>query len=840
MALEEYKRKRDFKITAEPPGKVKKSGKKLSFVIQKHDATRLHYDFRLEFGGVLWSWAVTRGPSFNPKDKRLAVRTEDHPLAYGEFEGIIPEGEYGGGTVMLWDQGEWIPEVDAAEGIKKGSLKFTLKGKRLQGKWALVRMHTPDKRENWLLIKEKDDYANTRKKAETFLDEWAYSVTSGRKMEEIAEAKEVWSSKKGKKEISKVKAKSKTGAADVKKLIKKYPAVQLATLVDQPPQGKNWIHEVKFDGYRLLGFVSGGHVVLKTRNGLDWTEKFPAIAESLSRIEATDAVIDMEAVITDEKGRTSFQSLQRAFREDETGRIIAYAFDLLHFDGKDLTGLGLLERKEKLATLLKKSKNTSAVLYSEHISGDGEKMLENSCQMDLEGIISKDAGSKYSTGRQRNWVKSKCTKRQEFIITGMMAARSGGRDLGALYLGYYKGKKLAYAGKVGTGFTMKSAEDIANKLKKIKSSKSVFTREEMEDLPAQEYKKIFWVKPHLLCEIEFTEWTDSEHIRHPSFQGLREDKGAKKVIHEEPEKIDKIVPKGNATKKKHDSGKLVLEGVEITHPERVIDEASGVTKGDLARYYAAIAPYMLKSIAGRPLSLLRCPAGLKDQCFFQRNPGKGLGDHVETFHFRYKGKKYEYLYINDAKGLMEIVQMGSIEIHPWGADIKDIDHPDWMVFDLDPDTSVPFEAVKLAALDLRARLKKFKLESFLKTTGGKGLHVVVPLSGKNDWEEVKTFAENLADQMVEDTPDAYVATMTKSKRTGKIFIDFFRNDYTATSVADYGVRAREGAPVALPVEWSELKKLKAASQFSMDDVLKRIKKNKPDMARYKKKQSLPK
>ncbi|PZP53493.1 MAG: ATP-dependent DNA ligase, partial [Micavibrio aeruginosavorus] len=558
MALDEYKRKRDFKKTAEPaPGRRKKSGKKLSFVIQKHDATRLHYDFRLEWKGVLLSWAVTRGPSLNPKDKRLAVRTEDHPIAYGDFEGIIPEGEYGGGTVMLWDQGEWLPENDISEGLKKGSLKFTLKGARLQGKWALVRMHTPDKRENWLLIKEKDEYANIRKKAETFLDEWSFSVASGRKMEGIAKSQNTWSSKKGKKETASTKAKSKTGAADVKKLAKKFSGVQLATLVDKPPQGKNWIHEIKFDGYRLLGLVSGGHVILKTRNGLDWTEKFPAIAQSLSQINAKDAVIDMEAVITDEKGRTSFQGLQNALREKENERIVAYAFDLLYIDGKDMTGLGLLERKEKLGSLLKKSKNAASILYSDHIAQDGEKMLANSCKMDLEGIISKDANSKYSTGRQKNWLKSKCTKRQEFIIIGMMAARSGGRDLGALYLGYYKGRKLSYAGKVGTGFTMKSAEDLAKKLKKMKSEKSIFIRNEMEDVPVQEYKSIHWVKPELLCEIEFTEWTDSEHIRHPSFQGLREDKSAKAVKHETPEKIKPV-----------SSGKLILEGVEITHPER--------------------------------------------------------------------------------------------------------------------------------------------------------------------------------------------------------------------------------------------------------------------------------
>ncbi|HEY8963534.1 MAG TPA: DNA ligase D [Alphaproteobacteria bacterium] len=815
MGLKEYQKKRDFKKTPEPGPKVGRARKtNLSYLIQKHDATRLHYDFRLEMDGVLLSWAVTKGPSLNPSDKRLAVRTEDHPLSYGSFEGIIPKGQYGGGTVMLWDQGTWEPKGDPHAGLKKGHLSFTLKGKRLHGAWGLIRMHTPDKRENWLLVKEKDAESLTGKKAEKFLEEEAFSITTGRSMDEIADQKtKTWSSKKSDKVLD--------------KLVEQYPDVQLATLVDHPPKGKDWVHEIKFDGYRLLGFVSNGAVRLRTRNGNDWTDKFTNIAEALSKLDVKDAVFDMEAVVMDENGKTSFQGLKNTLGGDTDKPIIACIFDLLHLNGKPLADQSLLDRKEPLQKILSKAKNPS-LQYSDHVAGNGDTMIAKSCQLGLEGIISKLAEAPYSAGRQKFWLKSKCNKRQEFVILGYSDPKKGQRAMGALYLGYYKGNRMQYAGKVGTGFTMRTAADIVRDLKKIEIKKPNFSRDQAAILGAGEYARIHWVKPEVLCEVTFTEWTDDGHLRHPSFEGLRTDKKPIEVKEEKPIKVasaekaaeDKIAIKP----KKAKSGDLVLEGITITHPERVISETGHITKGELAEYYAKAAPYMLESMGGHPISLLRCPDGVGEgkECFYQRNPGRGLGPDVKPFHFKHKDKNYEYLYVENPKGIIEIIQMGAIEIHPWGAKTKNIDYPDRMIFDLDPDPSVPFEAVKLAALDLRKRLKKVGLEANLKCTGGKGLHVTVPLAEKDTWDEVKRFAEKMADQMVADVPEAYIATMSKSKREGKIFIDFFRNDYTATAIVDYGVRAREGAPVAMPLNWSELKKLKSPSQFSIKDALKRL------------------
>jgi bifunctional non-homologous end joining protein LigD len=805
MALEEYRRKRDFDKTPEPqPGRIKARGGELSYLIQKHDATRLHYDFRLEWNGALLSWAVTKGPSLNPADKRLAVRTEDHPLSYGTFEGTIPKGQYGGGTVMLWDEGTWEPKGDANAGLRKGHLSFTLHGERLKGDWDLVRMHGDGKRENWLLIKAKD--TESRGDGHAFLDDLAYSVKSGRPMDAIASGKKPAAAKK------------KTLSA----LLKQYPAVQLATLVDAPPEGEQWVHEIKLDGYRLLGFVAGGEVSLRTRNGLDWTSKFPSVASALERLKATDAVVDLEAVVLDEDGKSGFQALQAALGEGgRRERIVGYAFDLLHLDGRDLTGLKLTERKEKLATLLQKSKPGASLNLSDHVTGDGAEILAKACKLGLEGIVSKRADAPYTAGREKNWLKTKCQQRQEFIVLGYSDARSGGRALGALYLGYHRSGALTFAGKVGTGFTMQSARLLAARLKPLAVRKPLFDRAAMTGIGSAEFKSIHWVRPEVLCEVTFTEWTGDGRIRHPSFQGLREDKKEAEVKMEKPMSAKKAATATAA------SNGLVLEGITITHPERVISDTGHVTKGELAEYYAAVAPYMLPRIVRHPISLLRCPSGIGNSCFYQRNPGRGLGADVKPFKFKHKGKSYEYLYIEDAKGLIEIVQMGAIEIHPWGASIDDIDHPDRLIFDLDPAPDVPFEAVKLGAQDLRQRLESKGLESMLKCTGGKGLHVTVPLAEKDEWAAVKAFGTALAQEMVAAAPSAYVATMAKAKRNGKIFIDFFRNDYTATAIADFAVRARPGAPVALPISWKELDGLESASQFTMKDVLARLKRKKP-------------
>jgi bifunctional non-homologous end joining protein LigD len=806
MALKEYRRKRDFTITPEPPPeKVSSRKKQLAYLIQKHDATRLHYDFRLELDGVLLSWAVTRGPSLNPADKRLAVRTEDHPFSYGDFEGTIPKGQYGGGTVMLWDKGTWEPKGGPHAGMKKGHLSFTLHGEKLKGDWDLIRMRGDAKKENWLLIKAKDSEARTGSDAAGFLDESGLSVKTGRSMDAIAGGEKA------------------SGGRNLAALMKTYDSVQLATLVDAPPEGDGWVHEIKFDGYRLLGFLADGAVCLRTRNGLDWTAKFPSISAAMEKLKAKDAVLDMEAVVLDEKGRSTFQGLQAALGDGgRRERIVAFVFDLLHLDGRDWSKQPLSTRKETLAALLEKSKADKALVYSEHITGSGAKLLEKSCGLGLEGIVSKRAGAPYTAGRDKLWLKSKCIKRQEFIIVGYSSAHKGERALGALYLGYHDHAALKYAGKVGTGFTMQSARDLIARLAPLATDKPVLTRAGTKGLTAGEYQTVHWVSPKLLCEVAFTEWTDDGRIRHPSFQGLREDKSASEVKMETPAKATNA-KNANA---KNTTG-LELDGITVTHPDRVISETGHITKGELAEYHSAVAAPMLAHIARHPVSLLRCPSGIGGQCFYQRNPGKGLGEDVHPFKFRHKGKNYEYLYIETPSGLLSLIQMGAIEIHPWGAGIDNIDFPDRLIFDLDPAPDLAFEAVKLAAHDLKHRLKHKGLESMPKVTGGKGIHVTVPLAARDEWPAVREFAESLAAEMVAAAPTAYVATMTKTKRTGKIFIDYFRNDYTATAIADYSVRAREGAPVAVPLEWRELEDLESGSQFTIKDVLKRLKKKPP-------------
>ena len=607
------------------------------------------------------------------------------------------------------------------------------------------------------------------------------------------------------------------------RLMDRYSEVQLATLVDKAPEGDEWIHEIKFDGYRLLGLVAGGTARLRTRNGNDWTESFPSIWSMLQHLKIDNAVIDMEAVVLDADGKSSFQALQAALGEGgHPERIVAYGFDLLCLNGSDLRKLPLTERKDKLKALLAKS-DQRILRYSAHFAVDGAQMYKQACAKGLEGIISKRADSRYVAGRQKTWLKVKCSRRQEFIIIGYSGAKSGERALGALYLAYRQDDALRYAGKVGTGFSMASARELVARLHKIESVEPVLTRTETKGMGGGEWRAVHWVKPQLLCEVAFTEWTDDGRIRHPSFQGLREDKNASEVKQEKP--MHTAVPAASKIVK---ADVLVAAGVTISHPDRVISEVGHITKGELAGYHAAIAPFMLPHIARHPLSLLRCPSGIDGkQCFFQRSPGRGLGKNVHSFDFRHKGKRYEYLYIEDDKGLLEVIQMGAIELHPWGASVDAINYPDRLIFDLDPAPEVPFEALKLAAMDLRRRLKKKGLDSNLKCTGGKGLHVTVALDGKDRWPAVKAFGAAIAAEMVSATPAAYVATMSKAKRKGKIFIDYFRNDYTATAVADYGVRARPGAPVAVPLVWEELKGLKSASAFTMNDVLKRLKSRKP-------------
>ena len=807
--LSKYHQKRDFNITGEPKGKTGKRKKEhLAFVIQKHGARRIHYDFRLELDGVMKSWAVTRGPSYDPKDKRLAVHVEDHPIEYNKFEGIIPDKQYGAGPVMIWDKGEWEPEEDPHKGFKKGHLTFQMKGQRMHGRWHLVRMHTKEPPENWLLIKGDDEYVLKGKKNEQFLDKENTSVISSRTLEEIKENKKSKNKQETKKAIKKPKSsKSSTN------LQKKYSSPELATLVEFPPTGKEWLHEIKYDGYRIMAFIEKGNVVMRTRGGKDWTHKFQNIAEQLAKLPVKSAVLDVELCVLNEKGVTSFSALQEALSNKDAAHIEGWFFDLLHLDGKDYAKDPLSKRKAILEKLLKK-KNLPLIHYSEHFESTSN-LLEKACKIGAEGLVSKNKDSLYRFRRTYDWVKSKCGQEQEFAIGGFMPAKDNPKAVGSLLLGYYKGDKFLYAGKVGTGFGVELSKKIYKRLNPLRIKASPF------DSPVEKSRRThFWVKPEVLCEVSFWEWTADQHIRHASFKGLREDKAPEAVVQEKPEP-----PPKKQTKKSN----FTVEGITITHPDREVFPGTGITKGDVATHYAKVMPFILPFVENRLISLLRCTDTIEDQCFFQRNPMRGMGPDIRGKTLTHKGNKHNYLYIEDAKGLLELVQMGTIEFHAWQSQVNNIGKPDQIIFDLDPGEKVPFDAVKLAAEDIRRRLKKLDLESFPRLSGGKGIHVTLPLKPKHSWDDVKAFTQKFAQKMERDAPDAYISKMTTAKRTGKIFIDYLRNDYSSTAIAPFSLRARKDAPVAVPISRKELGKVNSAAAFNISNV---------DMALNKERQKL--
>ncbi len=811
--LSRYNQKRDFTRTGEPEGKVKKSAKGkggFSYLIQKHAATRLHYDFRLELDGVLKSWAVTRGPSLDPADKRLAVEVEDHPVDYGDFEGTIPMGQYGGGTVMLWDRGTWEPVGDPHEGLKAGKLVFKLHGERLTGEWTLVRMHgrPSDKgRNNWLLIKHHDAIAHEGNK-DALLTDHATSVVSGRSMEEIAEGGQEW--KAG-------KARKKTVASPDEKTLKKAKAAdthglafiepELATLVDAMPAGADWVHEVKFDGYRALALVEGGKARMLTRTGLDWTAKFQVLADDLARLGVTSAILDGEIVALDDKAASSFKTLQDELSHGRSQNLQYYVFDLLSLDGEDLRGLSLLERKRRLKALLAKDEAGARVLYSEHFAYESD-VLEHVCSLAYEGIVCKRADARYSSGRNRNWLKVKCHKRQEFVIGGFTEPKGGARGIGALLLGYYAEEQLVYAGKVGTGFDNESSMAVRAQLDKRLRKAMPFG-----DIQADGKRGAFWVEPNLVCEVEFTEWTPDGRLRHPSFQGLREDKQPADVHREQAVHMTKTMrdPKPEAAPEtptakpaRKTKGDAEINGVRISHPDRIVYPDTDITKLDLAEYYDAVGDHILPFVTERPLSMLRCPEGIGGQCFFQRHIAREQSPYLFDTGIPVKGRNEDYLMIKDAKGLITLVQWGVIEMHPWGCKADRPNLPDKIIFDLDPDPGVAWGDVIAAVKEVRTRMDEFGLKSFLKTTGGKGLHITVPLTPKHEWPAIKAFARAVAQSMEHDAPDRFIATMSKEKRKGRIFVDYLRNELTATAVAPYAVRARPGATVATPLAWSEL------------------------------------
>ncbi len=805
--LDAYRAKRDFAKTPEPAGKKtrrKKAGN--SYVIQKHAARRLHYDFRLEMNGVLKSWAVPEGPSLVPGEKRLAVHVEDHPLEYGGFEGVIPKGEYGGGTVMLWDRGTWEPEFDPEFGYKKGHLKFRLNGEKLKGAWHLVRMAPKprEKQEAWLLFKSEDEFS--RPPGSTpITEDRPDSVASGRSIEEIAEDRDnVWSSKQG--GLIKSKKPKPKKRIDFSALpgAKKAPLPSfiepcLPTTVAKAPGGKDWVHEIKYDGYRIQARIDAGKTRLLTRSGLDWTEKFKRLARAFADLPVDRAILDGEVVVQSDTGAASFTRLVDALSEGAEANIVYYAFDLLYADGFDLRGMTLVKRKEALARILT-SEDGGPVLFSEHLTGDGDLIFRHSCRLGLEGIVSKKASAPYRSGRVTTWTKTKCAEEGPFVIAGFVPSTVAKGAVGALVLGERVNGKLVPSGHVGTGFSDEMARELGRKLDALRRKTPVFAD------PTAEAKKAKWVEPELVAEIEYRSRTGGNIIRHASFKRLLEDTSPEEVVRpgsKPPGKTSGTAPE-----------------IRLTNPGRLLWPADGVTKQGLADFYTEIADWILPHIVDRPLSLLRCPGGIAQECFFQKHKWAGLGSAVRLVPVPESDEPM--LAIDALPGLLELVQAGVLEIHPWGAKADRPELPDRITLDLDPGENVPWNAVVDAAHEVRARLKQSGLESFVKTTGGKGLHVVVPLLPKADWPTVKAFAQQISIAMARDDPRRYVDNMSKRVRPGRIYVDYLRNGMGATAVSAYSTRARTGATVSTPLAWEELGPGIRPSHFTVRNLPQRL------------------
>jgi bifunctional non-homologous end joining protein LigD len=749
--LERYREMRNFGITPEPQGRKASARKSdLRYYIQRHDATRLHYDFRLELDGVLKSWAVPKGPSFNPADKRLAVQTEDHPLEYGEFEGVIPEKQYGAGDVLLWDRGVWTPEdKDPLAALRKGRLHFRLEGEKLRGSWVLTR--TRDAK-SWLLIKRND-------------------AAASQDLDIVAERPE-----------------------SVKRAeLPAFVTPQLATLVTRPPRSGEWLYEVKHDGYRMLARVSG-QVQIFSRSGRDWTSKLPHLAAALAKTGLRESWLDGEIVVLRPDGRSSFQRLQNAFDAGSDSKIVYFVFDAPFLDGKDLRQLPLKTRKEKLKAALK---TNATVRFSDDLSGTAQEVLEHACKLGLEGLIGKQAESAYVAGRTKSWIKLKCRLRQDFVIAGYTAPGGSRHGFGALVVGVYERPgKLVYAGKVGTGFDDELLTRLSRTFSKLKRPDSP-----LENPPRE--KGISWLRPQLVAEVEFAERTDDGVIRQGSFMGLRED----------------IPPKSVGLEKAQEPP---AAEIRISNPQRIIYPQLGFAKGDLARYYAEVAEWMLPHVANRPLTLVRCPDGVGKPCFYQRHLGMGASPGELKMFDRLRSSKGKYLYLESRNGILSAVQNGAIEFHTWGASVPDPKRPDRITMDLDPAPDVKWAELVKATRLTRTLLEKLGLKCFLKTTGGKGLHVVAPLEPKLPWDEVKQFTRLVAEFLVRAEPGLFIASMSKAKRTGKVFADYLRNSETASAVSAYSARAREEAGVSTPLDWDELGKADLRGKFTVLSVPKRL------------------
>ena len=875
--LSTYRAKRDFHRTAEPSGQqsVTASGH-LRFVIQKHAARRLHYDLRLELDGVFKSWAVTRGPSLVPGDRRLAVEVEDHPLDYGDFEGTIPQGQYGGGTVQLWDRGYWspLPGEDAQQALRAGQLKFSLEGQRLHGEWALVRMRAEGKRTNWLLLKHRDAAATDAAQAQRLLDE-DRSVGSGRSMAQIGagegpgptpfmlarrergRADAVWQSK----EAQAAEARGSPGKVPLKQALAQLAAAAppaprrraavgstmpqfvdpaLCRLVSRPPDEPGWVHEIKFDGYRLQLRVQDGRAVLRTRKGLDWSERFPEICEAARSLP--DCMIDGEVASLDASGAPSFHALQDALSRGQTAELVFFAFDMLFAAGEDLRSQPLRARKHRLAALL--GEGVGPLRYVAHFEADADTVLESARRMQLEGIVSKQLDAPYVSGRVGTWVKSKCRAGQEVVIGGW--THEAGR-LRSLLVGVHRNGRLSYAGRVGTGFGGEVVRELTRRLRPLESKRCPF--------PAAEVPRIawsvHWVEPRLVAEIEFAGWTDAGIVRQAAFKGLREDKPAEEISVEQAqstESVERSVPRATAAataaRAPHaprarsragvagQSGPSTVLGVTISQPDKALwpDAGDGrpVTKRDLAEYMETVGSWLLPHIAGRPCSLVRAPEGIGGQHFFQRHAMRGNSSLLELA--RVAGDREPYVVINRVEGLIAAAQIAALELHPWNCRPGQYDVPGRLVFDLDPAPDVSFDAVIQGALELRERLEALGLVCFCKTTGGKGLHVVTPLAEERrgvDWPTAKRFAQALCASMAADSPQRYLTIMAKKQRAGRIFLDYLRNDRMSTAVAPLSARARAGAPVSMPLNWPQVRRGLDPGRYTVRTAPGQLSRNRP-------------
>ncbi len=812
--LEKYNEKRRFDKTAEPKGKEtqKADNGGLRFVVQRHWARREHFDFRLEWDGALLSWAVPKGPSYNPADKRLSVEVEPHPIEYRNFEGVIPKGEYGGGVVMIWDEGYWQPYGDVNEALQQGSLKFSLQGARLKGKWALVRLRKKEGENdnNWLLLKEKDEYIQEA----DGISQFQTSIKTGRTATEIEQGE------------GSMLAKNPFDKTDV----------QLAKLENKAPQSGDWIYEPKFDGYRILAYIEKNKARLLSRNDNDYTLRLKSLSDSLINwAKGRAMVLDGEAVIIDDKGKSDFQAFQNHMKNLKGDELTYAIFDILALDGDDLRSRPMIERKTILKEVMKDAPQN--LYYSRHIKGDGNEYFASACRLQLEGIIGKKADSVYSGTRNGDWIKLKCYKRQEFVIGGYTLSEKKTQGVSSLMLGYYDAEQLIYCGRAGTGFTQRSMKELEKTFSSIKRQTSPFK----SVAKSKSNETIFWLEPNLVAEIQFAEWTKENLLRQPSFLGLRDDKNPLSVTKElssdtstnEDEENDiqedvssqenKSVVKG--IKKPTKENKSTILGVGISSPDKVIFESPPVRKIEVAAYYAAVAERMLPFVKNRLISAVRCPRGASQDCFFKKHPAPN-SKGVEVFPLETDQGKEDYYYIQDPEGLVYEAQMGTLEFHVWGSQVDNIEKPDLMVFDLDPDEGMELSQVRQGVKDLESVLKELSLVSFLKVSGGKGYHIVVPFEPSVDWNTFSAFAKNIAEYMEKNWQDRYTANIRKDKRKGKIFIDWVRNGRGATSVAPYSLRARAGAKVAFPISRQELDTV-APNGISMSEALSRLQQNDP-------------